>query len=399
MKKVIILYFVLGNIACEGVTALNFIINSEINGIEEGATIRLYSDGFKYFAKDTINLATATVRNGKFQLTGQIERSGGRYYLRNDNSGVPLIHIYLDSGSNIILKGNANKRAEIVIIDKAGLGTQNDRSKYLKVMGPLIKRLNSSGLDKNRILENILKTQVEFIKTHINSYYTPSIMMNVSDDLSYYFSFFSRYPSEAFSMPYEKVKELFGILSEKVKNSEEGVKLNERIYEKETALRMSTADEKIGEKFPDLKLYDQTGATVNVAELLKNESSNLTILFLWEPETYTSVKEIEFLNDVSKKYGKSSINIISVDRCACFLFERNSFVNKVEEESGKNIEWHQLVDLRRRLGNDNGLSYAHIFFRTRKKTFLALVNNEGRIVAEDLSIQQTEQKLKEILGK
>jgi len=411
-RAVYFLILILINSVSHAQSNFNFIISGEISGIKDGSTISLYSTGYKYFVSDTTSLANATVTRGRFKLTGCVKRSGARYMLKKDYEAIPFLYVYLDSGSTISLKGRIDRATEIVIKDQGGLGTQNDRDQYLKLMSPIIKQINSPNDYKKNVGDKIFLTKKEFIKNHKNSYYSPSIMLKSSDDLAFYFRYVSGGELN-FTMPQEEVKQLFSVLNDKAKNSSDGLTIKGLLDQLETLNLARSASSEIGEKFPLFNWVTPEGSFTSLTQLLEKSNSKLILLFLWNHSAARNgnintpisvqvsdglpVEQIKQLNAFSMKYDQSQLSIVGIDRCASYIYDRNKQVERIEEYLGEKIQWKQFVDLRTTLGADY-FSYAQTFFKSGNKTYMALLDKEGKIIAKDLTIGQAEQKIKEILG-
>ncbi len=379
----------------------NFTVSGEITGLEDGTPIRLYFDGYAYFASDTTSIASGIANNGKFQLAGTLDSNGTSCVIRMKKEGVFLARIYVDSSSKIVLKGRIDKLKDITVSDRGGLGTIVDMHKYIDLMSPLLKQLKLPHANKKSVYANILTTQKKFIQNNRSSYYAPCILLRAFDDLIAHFGNWNE--GTTFSMPFDDVRSLYNLLDTRAKSGFAGKQLTSAIEQMETLLTVRTLSSDINEEFPEIKFLTYTGDSSSVDQVYKKNNSELSILLLWHPgQREANYLFMTLLNRLIKKYPESKLCPISIDRvCGKFLFDRNSIVSELEINSGEKILWHQLIDLRNQNGccsDDCSSSFAQIFFKADRVPFLALLDRNGRIIAKGLNIKEAEQKIKEILG-
>lgn len=136
----------------------------------------------------------------------------------------------------------------------------------------------------------------------------------------------------------------------------------------------------LGEQYTDFELPKSDGATKKFSEL----TGKVTLLQFWASTCYPSKMQNQELKKLYRKYKSDGLEIVAVSRDT----EQQEWVKAIEKD---NLKWPQLSSLQ----GWEGPVFTNYGIRKTPSNYL--INSEGKVVARNLSGDELEEKIQELL--
>ena len=136
----------------------------------------------------------------------------------------------------------------------------------------------------------------------------------------------------------------------------------------------------LGEKYADFELTTPNGELRKFSEL----TGKVTLLQFWASTCYPSKMQNHELKKIYRKYKSEGLEIVAVSRDT----EKQEWLRAIEKD---NLEWLQLSSLK----GWEGPVFTNYGIRKTPSNYL--INPEGKVVARNLSGDELEEKIQELL--
>ena len=349
-----------------------YTINGTIDNIENGKKVSLR----KFEERKPIDVDSATVQDGKFTLSGAIDKPDVYFiYVESVRGNLPLIlentelniTAYKDSLNKSIVEGSIeNDLAKDYV---KSMETFNNEAKALASQLTEARKNNdtafmrsyqSKRMEINKKNEDFTK---DYIKKSNNSVFGMVLLEN--------FFLSSR-------IKFEEAQAIFNSYSEDARNSAPGLRIKDRI---DSELATS-----IGAVAPDFSAKNPQGEDVSLSDV----KGKVTIVDFWAAWCGPCRRENPNLVKLYNKYHEKGLEIIgiSLDGNPRQKNAKAEWMEAIEKDS---LTWHHISNL----NYFNGPIAQKYNIRSIPASFV--LDSEGKIVAKNLRGKAMEDKIAELL--
>lgn len=365
-------FLLIGNIVFAQIKQI--VISGSISGIDMATKAQLFQ-----FNKGKIDtLATVDVVNGAFKinLTRKAEPQFCFLKLSNLKGAVTL---FIDD-ANVRIEGSASSWPKVSI---TGSSAHSDYELYqiqtdsLRQLGQELSgklRIAQEAKDSIRItklnkqlkeaISQFEKQQIEFVKSHLDSYYSAVVIINAK-------------------WHWIKKRELFERLLLRIKNSTYGELLKNDI----AASKKQSGLLEVGDTIPPFLAKTSKGKSIDIKEVVKHNA--LTLIDFWASWCIPCRKENQNLIKAYKENKKKGFDIIGIS-----LDEKDADWKQAIIKDG--LQWEQVSDLKG-WASPIAMKYlAGLPLKFIPQNFL--VDANGKILARNLRGEKLSKKVEELLN-
>ena len=362
-----------------------YVIQGELEGAEDGTKIAL----FPFANYDTKPEQETTIENGQFTLSGEVPEPRLYDLVWGNNQAYYRIMV---ENNKIVFHGNLDEkktaeRSEYSFGDVKVIGSASNDYFYrqLEAKDDLTKLFeeknqrfgdiqalyakartakDQSMMDSIKALPRyaeyveaekaffaeVKKRYLEVLEANKDTYWGPLMMLNLY----------------AYLTP--DTRPVFEGMSEEAKDSYYGKMVAENLY----------PANRTGEKVPDFTTTDENGKQYTLNELIKDKK--VILIDFWASWCVPCRKELPNVKANYEKYASKGFDVIS------FSIDKNAEAwKKAVAEEG--LAWPNFNDLD-----------VSALYKVKAVPTTYLIDNEGRLIAEDVRGDDLGKKLEEILG-
>ena len=349
-----------------------YVLTGTIEGVPDGKKVTLKS----VIENRTIDIATDTLTNGKFEFTGSVTEPNihviliqgvqGRLPFILENAELDLT-LYKDSlGLSLIEGGKENGVAQQYMRDVSRFRKKND-----SLMIDLNKArqtndtafLKSFRVKRQAIKDENDKYNVEFLKNNSTSLFSVFLLENMS---------------ASGALPIKETKEYYEAFSENLKNSKAAIRIKERID--------AVLATEVGALAPDFTAPDPDGKQITLSTI----RGKVTIIDFWAAWCGPCRKENPNLVKIYEAYHEKGLEIIgvSLDGNPRQQDAKQAWIDAIEKD---NLTWPQVSNLN--YFNDPVAKT----FNIRAIPAMFVLDEEGKIIAKNLRGPALKEKISELL--
>lgn len=394
MKNIFVSLFIWGfvifnSFSCS--TSEGYRLTGVIEGVAEGSKVSLTLTGTHRDEKQEVE---TTVKDGRFVLTGQLPEprlyllsieeptgASGNYVLMLENSDITLSAKKGEQSNEKFLlleqvrvEGSTTDdmyRKKMAFKDKLGQMYNDYHAKNAEISKQIMEaRKNNDGdalskltqSDAYRILEQdehhffatVEKTTMDAVKADGDSFWGPLLLLcNVN-----YFI-----PNDT------SMQKIYSDFSEEAKNSFYGQALEKQLF----------VESLKGKPMPTFVLPDRDEKNFSDIELRRDKKC--VLIDFWASWCNPCRKSIPGLKDIYKEFAGKGLEIISIS-----IDKRNEDWQKTLNE--EQLPWPSLIDTK---------NVSKEKFDVRAVPTFFLVDENGMVVEDNLSVQEIRNKVKELL--
>ncbi|WP_163716028.1 TlpA disulfide reductase family protein [Mangrovibacterium lignilyticum] len=387
MKKLVYVLcglLLLGNFAC---TPSGYTINGELEGVEDGTKIALVP-----FAKyDVKPEAETTIEGGKFQFEGTVSEPREYYLVLGDKEDYFQLMI---ENSSMTLKGEVvtapgrDGSSEVQRFNDVNVSGSESHD-YFKSQMAVREDLNKLFEEKNERYADVQamygKARIEKNQARMDSIKNlPAYQDYVEAENAFFAEVGKRYNEvfvankqtfwgplmmlNLYSYFTPEVRPTFDAMSEEAKSSYYGKMVAEDLY----------PANRTGEAVPGFTTTDENGNKITLNDLIKDKK--LILIDFWASWCVPCRKELPNVKASYEKYASKGFEVLS------FSIDKNkdAWLNAVEEEG---LEWPNFNDLD-----------VSTLYKVKSVPTTYLIDNQGRLLADNVRGEELGKKLEEILG-
>jgi len=321
------------SVACsrsEKLVGNEFLIEGELSGVEDGAVLSLHRINNKYTGGGLKDIATDTVRNGRFRFKGETELNTDRLII---HKGIPsrALTVWVTPKAKVKITGK--DKIQLLWEVKSSVPNQKEENRYVEKsrdiiaeqarlwfevydLFPKIRAASSEEevLAYSKDIDSIYITIRSLQEKEFFDYVTIMEQTNVSDiwldkmatiGHELYAASNTSYPltrlEEAFELR-KKAESLYSRMSEDDKNTPIGKYITARLY--------PPALIKVGDNMLDTDFLDENGKTKHISDY--SESGKYLLLDFWFRGCAACIKSLPEMREVAETY-RNKLTIISIN--------------------------------------------------------------------------------------
>lgn len=343
-----------------------YVVEGELEGVNDGMVYLQKLESGKFVIVDS-----AFVDDGAFEITGGSVDYPDIYYLTVENKR-GYLDFFLEN-SRISVKGHADSLYKAVA---EGSSAQDEYHEYNNGLEPFYERnialfneisnarqegdtlkLPELEAERNLLFEEITEYNLEYVRSHPESYVTPHILN-----------------SQTYDMSIKEIEAYIELLDPKLFGTEIIIDLKNRIEKRKKVA--------IGEMAPDFTLNDTEGKPISLYDVVGSE---LLLVDFWAAWCGPCRQENPKLVNVYNEFRDKGFDIlgVSLDR------DRDDWLKAIKEDS---LVWTHVSDLQ--------------YFQSEAAQLYAvtaipanfLLDSEGKILATNLRGSELRRTVAEKLG-
>lgn len=363
MKKILISAALCALVLTACNTTPQYTINGTVEGTENGNVYLL-----KYKGRQADTLASASIQNGKFQLTGNTAETTEAYLIVENQKGrIPMILENTVFTATINPADNSQSKIE---------GTENQRviNQYLEISNNLIKQeselykeYTAAMQDKDEAKAEEIRNRFEALEKEANAREKELVANNANSFTSAFIV-----ASKMGALELEELQEMYNLLGENAKTSSYGQKINDRIA------KLSAVA--IGQTAPNFTLNTPEGEALSLYDI-KGKAKIIDFWASWcNPCRQLNPEVVE----IYKEFHPKGLEIlgVSLDR------DKDAWVKAIKDD---NLTWNHVSDLQ------YWNNAAAQMYGINSIPHLIVLDENNNIVARNLHGQELKDKLKTIL--
>lgn len=349
-----------------------YVINGNIDPSLDNRKVKI----LKFEENKEILIDSATFKNGKVKMTGEVE-SPDIYYINIDgiNGNMPIIienekmsiTFYKDSLIKSSVKGSKeNDLLKIYFDDSEVLRTKNaqfgQQYRAAKELNDSLK-MNEIRSEFDKMMDISNKKHIELIKSNTNLVTSAAILENML---------------RSKQITSSETEDIFNTFSEQVLSSRFGTSIKELLAASIT---------EVGNSAPNFSALTPEGTSISLNDI----KGKVTIIDFWAAWCGPCRKENPNVVKVYEKYHDKGLEIIgvSLDGTPNQKDAKGAWMEAIEKD---NLTWHQVSNLN--YFNDPVAKLYNI--QAIPATFI--LDNNGTIVAKNLRGEALEAKIAELLN-
>jgi peroxiredoxin len=349
---------------------VNYEIDGHIQGLKNDSIFILISHSDENGKRIKTDTVIGVSKNDHFHIKGTL--AGSRYVWASIGGGRNS-----RSFSFFIEEGKITITADIENLDNisvTGTASNNDQTSSRRITNAIYNRIKALRLqlkglapemEEHKIImgainakfDSIQSYEIRFIETHPNSMFSSTYLYVLQDKL-----------------PLKKLENLYGALSNDVKNSAFGSIVREKIKARKLVA--------IGNKAPEFSSFDTSGNDVSLASF----RGKYVLLEVWASWCVPCRQQSPHLVEMNKKYGDKNFAILQYS-----IDDKKAEQKWKEAIRQDGLTWTQISDLS---GFENKVSK---LYGVQPIPDNFLIDPNGKIIGRRLEGKELEEKLKELI--